>query len=130
VGGAYSKKSNGTFLGFDFKSRTLEVVAPENRELNQTGCARELAYVAHADWVLVGDLLRPGDPKTGKSYTRVYDCGKNKVFLLDAGPVGAGHEAGWMYDSKRKLVYSFGYNGEAWALSIDPATARLLEKPE
>jgi hypothetical protein len=38
--------------------------------------------------------------------------------------------AGWMYDSKRKLVYSFAYNGEAWALRLDPATAKPLEKPE
>lgn len=130
VGGGYNKPSNGTFLAFDFKTRALDGVAPENGDLNKTGCARELAYAAHADWVVVGDLLRQGDPKTGKVYTRVYDCGKNKMFLLDAGPVGAGYSAGWMYDSKRKLVYSFGYNGEAWALSIDPATARLLEKPE
>ena len=78
----------------------------------------------------MGDLLHPGDPKTGKSYTRVYDCAKNQMFLLDAGPVGAGYSAGWMYDSKRKLVYSFGYNGEAWALNIDPATATRLEKSE
>jgi hypothetical protein len=130
VGGAYAKKSNGTFLAFDFKGHALEVLTPENRGLNETGCARELAYVAHADWVLVGDLLHPGDPKTGKSYTRVYDCAKNQMFLLDAGPVGAGYSAGWMYDSKRKLVYSFGYNGEAWALNIDPATATRLEKSE
>jgi len=130
VGGGYSKKSNGTFLAFDFKGRTLDVVTPQNSELNQTGCARELAYVAHADWVLVGDLLRTGDPKTGKAYTRVYDCAKNQMFLLDAGPVGAGYSAGWMYDAKRRLVYSFGYNGEAWALNLDPGTAKLLEKAE
>ena len=130
VGGGYSKPSNGTFLAFDFKTKALDVVTPENSDLNKTGCARELAYVEHADWVLIGDLLRQGDPKTGKLYTRVYDCGKNKMFLLDAGPVLGGFSAGWMYDSKRKLVYSFAYNGEAWALRIDPATAKLVEKPE
>lgn len=130
VGGAYAKKSNGTFLAYDFGAGTLDIITPQNSELNQTGCARELAYVAHADWILVGDLLQLGDPKTGKAYTRVYDCAKNQMFLLDAGPVGAGHEAGWMYDAKRRLVYSFGHNGEAWALNIDPATAKLLEKPE
>lgn len=130
VGGGYSKPGNGTFLAFDFKTRTLDVVTPENSELNKTGCARELAYVEHADWVLVGDLLRQGDAKTGKVYTRVYDCDKNKMFLLDAGPVAAGYSAGWMYDSKRKLVYSFAYNGEAWGLRLDPAAAKPLEKPE
>ena len=127
VGGAYAKQSNGTFLAFDFKTKAVDVVTPENSVLNQTGCARELAYVEHADWVLIGDLLRQGDPKTGRLLTRVYDCGKNKMFLLDAGPVGAGFSAGWMYDSKRKLVYSFAYNGDAWALRIDPATAKLLD---
>lgn len=130
VGGGYSKPSSGAFLSFDFKTRTLEGVTPENSELNKTGCARELAYVDHADWVVVGDLLKQGDAKTGKVYTRVYDCDKNRMFLLDAGPVAAGYSAGWMYDSKRKLVYSFAYNGEAWAIRLDPATARLLEKPE
>jgi hypothetical protein len=130
VGGGYSKQSNGSFLAFDFKTRTVDTVTPENSDLNKTGCARELAYAEHADWVLIGDLLRQGDPKTGKHYTRIYDCGKNRMFLLDAGPVGAGYSAGWMYDSRRRLVYSFAYDGEAWALRIDPATARLLEKPE
>lgn len=130
VGGGYNKPGNGTFLSFDFKTRNLEVVTPESSELNKTGCARELAYVEHADWVLVGDLLRQGDAKTGKVYTRVYDCARNRMFLLDAGSVGAGYSAGWMADSKRKLVYSFGYNGEAWAIRLDPATAKPLEKPE
>lgn len=130
VAGGYGKKSNGSFLAFDFGTRALEGVEPGNSDLNKTGCARELAYVEHADWVVIGDLLHQGDPKTGKVYTRVYDCGKNRMFLLDAGPVGAGYSAGWMYDSKRKLVYSFGYNGEAWALRIDPATALLVEKSE
>jgi len=130
VGGTYGKQSNGTFLSFDFKTKVLDVVTPENSDLNKTGCARELAYAEHADWLLIGDLLRQGDQKTGKLYTRVYDCEKNKMFLLDAGPVGAGFSAGWMYDAKRKLVYSFAYNGEAWALRLDPASAKLLEKPE
>jgi len=130
VGGGYNKPGNGTFLSFDFKTRTVEGVTPQNSDLNRTGCARELAYVGHADWILIGDLLREGDPKTGKAYTRVYDCAKNRMFLLDAGSVGAGYSAGWMYDSRRNLVYSFAYNGEAWALRIDPATAKLLDKPE
>ena len=71
-----------------------------------------------------------GDEKTGKRYTRVYDCAKNKMFLLDAGRVPAGYSAGWMYDARRKLVYVFTYRGEAWAMKIDPATARLVERPE
>jgi len=130
VGGGYNKTSNGTLLSFNFATHALELLTPENVELARTGCARELAYVEHADWILIGDHLRRGDPKTGKRYTRVYDCSRNKMFLLDAGPAPDGYSVGWMYDAKRKLVYAFTTGGEAWALRIAPATAKLLEKPE
>lgn len=36
---------------------------------------------------------------------------------------------GYLYDAKRKLVYVFTFRGEAWGLRIDPAAARLVEKP-
>jgi len=101
VGGAYSKKSNGTLLAFDFSTKALSLLTSENADLGRTGCAREQAYVEHADWMLIGELLRQGDLKTGKSYTRIYDCAKNKMFLLDAGPVPDSYSAGWMYDAKR-----------------------------
>jgi hypothetical protein len=52
------------------------------------------------------------------------------VFLLDAGSVPDGYSVGWMYDAKRKLVYAFTVTGEAWAVRVNPATAKLLEKPE
>jgi hypothetical protein len=52
------------------------------------------------------------------------------MFQMDAGPAADGHESGWMYDAKRKLVYAFSTHGEAWALRIEPETARLLDKPE
>ncbi len=130
VGGGHAKKSDGTFLAFDFKTKTVETLSPENAELNKTGCARELAYVEHADWILIGDLLKTGDEKTGKAYTRVYDCGRNRMFLLDAGPVAAGYSAGWAYDAGRKLVYSFSYRGDTWALKIVPEKADLKDKPD
>jgi len=130
VGGGYSKLSNGTFLAFDFKTKTLSAIAPENAELAKTHNAREMAYVEHADWVLIGELYPPGgDKKAGKRYTRVYDCGKNKMLLLDAGNVPDGYSTGWMYDAKRKLAYAFTFRGEAWALRIDPAAAAIVEKP-
>ena len=129
VNGGYNKKSDGTFLAFDFKTKALETVGPENRELARTHNARELAYVEHADCILIGELLTPGEEKAGKRYTRVYDCGKNKVYLLDAGDVPSGHSTGWMYDAKRKLVYVFTYQGEAWALKLALDSAKLLEKP-
>lgn len=130
VGGGYSKISNGTFLAFDFASKSLTTLTPENAELAKTGCARELVYVDHADCMLIGQNVRRGDPKTGRCYTRIYDCERNKMFLLDAGHVPDGYSVGWMYDGKRKLVYAFTTNGEAWALRLVPATAKLVEKVE
>jgi len=130
VGGTYGRISNGTFLAFDFKTKELSTIAPENSEFARTHNARELAYVEHADWVLIGELYPPArDKKAAKHYTRVYDCARNKMFLLDAGPVADGHSTGWMYDARRRLAYVFTYRGEAWALRANPATAALAEKP-
>ena len=130
LGGGYAKTSNGSLLAFDFTDKTLTTLAPENRDLGKiAGCTRELVYVAHADWMLIGYNFRVGDAKAGKSYTRVYDCAQNRYYLLDAGPVADGYSAGWMYDAKRKLVYSFATSGEAHALKLDPKSAQLLERP-
>jgi len=129
VGGGYEKLSHGTLLAFDFKTKGLSTITPENSELAKTHNAREMVYVEHADWVLIGELYPSGEQRTGTRYTRVYDCQKNKMFLLDAGEVPFGHSTGWMYDARRKLVYVFTYRGEAWAMKIDPATARPVEKP-
>jgi len=129
TGGGYSKLSKGTLLAFDFKTKALETITPANSELSKTHNAREMVYVEHADWVLLGELYPHGERKEGAGYTRVYDCQQNKMSLLDAGDVPSGHSTGWMYDARRKLVYLFTYRGEAWALKIDPATARLVEKP-
>lgn len=130
VGGGYGKSNNGSLLTFDFSTKALTLLTPENVEVAKSGgCMRELAYVEHADWMLIGLNLRVGDLKTGKTYTRIYDCANNKYYLLDAGPVPDSHESGWMYDGKRKLVYAFSTQAEAWVLKIDPKTAHLLEKP-
>ena len=130
VGGGYQKLSSGTFLAFDFRTKTLDALSPENPELARTHNAREMAYVEHADWVLIGELYPHGKQKTGKRYTRVYDCGRNRMLLLDAGGVPSGHSTGWMYDARRKLAYVFTYRGEAWVLRANPVTARLAETPE
>jgi hypothetical protein len=130
AGSGYGKISNGGLLAFDFKTKAVGAITPENIELNKTNTGREVAYVEHADWVLTGDLYVYGDAKAGKRYTRVYDCAKNKCFLLDAGMVADGYSVGWRYDARRKLVYVFNYRGEAWAMKVNPATAKLLEKPE
>lgn len=127
VGGGYSKISNGTFLAFDFKTRELSTLAPENAEFAKTHDARELAYIEHADWILIGELYPAGEQKVPTRYTRVYDCAKNRMFLLEAGTVPDSYSTGWMYDSKRKLAYVFTFRGEAWAIKIDPATAAPLD---
>jgi len=133
VGGGYQKTSDGTFLAFDFATRSLTTLSPENAELAKTQNAREMAYAEHADWILFGDLIRGGDPP-GKVYTRVYDCGANRMGLLDAGGFDdvenlrtIGYSSGWMYDADRKLVYAFTIRGQTWALRINPQTARLLD---
>jgi len=79
--------------------------------------------------MLIGENLRLGDPKTGRFFTRVYDCARNKMILPDAGPVPDGNSVGWMYDSRCRLVYAFTRGGGAWALRIEPRTARVLERP-
>ncbi|MGA2066241.1 MAG: kelch repeat-containing protein [Thermoguttaceae bacterium] len=132
VGGTYGKPSDGSLLAFDFQTRAIERIVPAGAELAKTQNAREMAYVEHADWVLIGELyphLRGDERRKGQGYTRVYDCGKNKMFLLAAGDVPDGYSTGWMYDARRKLVYVFTYRGEAWAMAIDPAKARLQERP-
>lgn len=136
VGGGYQKQSDGTLLAFDFATHKLVPVTPDNATYAKTRNARELAYVEHADWVLFGDLYRQGDERTGKVYTRVYDCAKNKMFLLDAGVPGdardlhgISYSTGWMYDAQRRLVYVFSVRGEAWAMKVNVQTAQLSEEP-
>jgi len=129
VGAEYQKPGDGRLLAFDFQTRALSTISPENAELARTRNAREMAYVEHADWVLIGELYPRGDPQKESGYTRIYDCAKNKMYLLDAGEVPDGYSTGWMYDARRKLVYVFTFRGEAWAMKIDPASARLVEKP-
>jgi glyoxylase-like metal-dependent hydrolase (beta-lactamase superfamily II) len=126
VGGGYQKLSDGRLLIFDFQSGAIGTITPANRELAKTHNAREMVYVDHADWILLGELYPRGEGKPG--CTRIYDCCKNKMCLLDAGDVPFGHSTGWMYDARRRLVYVFTFRGEAWALNLVPATATLLEK--
>jgi hypothetical protein len=132
VGGSYGKQSDGSLLSFDFQSRAITPITPEGAELAKTRCAREMVYVEHADWVLIGELypyVGGDERRKGEGFTRVYDCGRNKMLLLKAGDVPDGYSTGWSYDARRKLVYVFTYRGEAWAMAIDPAKAQLQEKP-
>ncbi|MBN1420947.1 MAG: hypothetical protein JXP34_19405, partial [Planctomycetes bacterium] len=130
VGGAYQKRSSGALLAFDFKTRAIAILSPKNAAAGCTRNAREMAYIERADWIVFGELLRRGNEEKGKPYTRIYDCAKDAYFLLDAGEVAEGHSAASMYDARRGLAYVFTFRGEAWALRIDPASVRLLERPE
>ena len=128
-GGGYGKRGDGTITAFDFKTKAVEKITPENLELGRTSGTREMVYVPEADLVLFGsEGYGVGDPKTGKRLTRVYDCAKNRYVLLDGGAVAYGHSAGWMYDSQRRCAYVVTYRGECWAMRIDPATLSLLER--
>lgn len=122
VGGAYNTLSKGQFLAFDFKTKKIETLTPENIEYNKTDNAREMAYVEHLDWIIIGRRYLEGDEKTGKQYTRIYDCANNKMILLDAGPVpdSGGYGAGWMYDAQSKLVYVLNFRGEAFVIKLKP----------
>jgi len=133
-GGGYNKNGDGSLTIFDFKTRKLEKIVPANAALGCLRNTREMVYVAHADRVLFGStpyVTGGRGDKTAKRYTVVYDCAKNRYMLLDAGDhkMLYGHGTGWMYDTKRKLVYVFGYRGDAFALRFEPATAGLTEKP-
>ena len=128
-GGGYQKAGDGRIYAFEFGSRKVEQLAPANAELGRIHNTREMVYLDHADWVLFGEPLVAGQGKTAKRCQRVYDCAKNSYFLMDApGHPGGGHSQGWQYDAKRKLVYAVDKHGNAWALRLDPAEAKLLDK--
>jgi hypothetical protein len=122
---------------FDFKTREVGVLKPENAHLSRIRNAREMVYVPEADVVLFGWAASTGgnkggekrDKKTaGRSYTLAYDCARNRFMLLDAGPTTYGHSSGWMYDAKRKNVYAINCHGNCWALHVDAETLKLLDK--
>jgi Galactose oxidase, central domain len=128
-GGGYGKKGDGRITFFDFKTKVVDDLRPENKQLGVMHNTREMVYIPEADIVLFGsDPYRVGGGRKGRTLTRVYDCEKNKYMLLDAGSVGYGHSTGWMYDAKRKNVYVSNYRGQVWALHIDAKSLKLLDK--
>jgi hypothetical protein len=129
VGGAYGKRGDGNFMFYDFKTHALTALLPNNAQLNETGNAREVVYVEHADAILTGDVYRTGKPNhpDTKYFTRIYDCEKNTMHVLDAGRVEYSTNSGWAYDAKRKLVYVMSVKGEAWALRLDMQSAALQD---
>jgi hypothetical protein len=134
-GMAYDSKRDRLHLGpgggkmaqiaaFDFATRKVETLSPTNEELGRIGNSREMVYIDHADWVLFGEPLKIGD----KPLTRVYDVAKDRYLVLDAGNFVWGHSTGLVYDARRKLAYVITHQGDVWALRLDPATARMVEK--
>ncbi|MHC4915639.1 MAG: kelch repeat-containing protein [Planctomycetota bacterium] len=125
----WREAGDGTLYAFGFKDRKLEKITPENLDLGKIAKAREMAYVEHADMVVFGWPYP--NQEAGKKYVRAYDCAKNRWLLLDVGgfPSGGYQSLGWMYDAKRKLVYAVNANRwGVWALRLDPATLKPLEK--
>ncbi len=90
VGGGYGKISNGTFLAFDFKTRARDAHARERRPGPNPQRPR-MAYLEHADWVLIGELYIPAAADRPTLHA-VYDARRNGMVLLeDAGDVPFGH---------------------------------------
>jgi Galactose oxidase, central domain len=128
-GGGYGKKGDGRITFFDFKTKVVDDLRPENKSLGIMSNTREMVYVPEADILLFGsDPYRVGGGRKGRTLTRVYDCGKNKYMLLDAGSTSYGNSSGWMYDAKRKNVYVINSGGQVWALHIDAKSLKLLDK--
>lgn len=130
-GGGYMKAGDGTLTTFDFKSRNVEKITPGNLELGRIRNTREMVYLDHADWVLFAEPLARSSGKAAKRYLRIYDCARNKYFLLDAGsgPGAPVHSQGWCYDARRKLLYVITYRGSIHALKVEPASAKLQDRP-
>jgi hypothetical protein len=128
-GGGYAKKGDGSLTAFSFATRKLTRLSPNNAELGQIGNTREMVYVDHADMVLFAEGTADADGDTGPGSTRVYDCGRNAYYLFDAGthPPGKVHGQGWLYDAQRHLVYVFTVLGRAYALRLEPETAKLWD---
>ena len=134
-GMAYDSKRDRLYLGpgggktaqittFDFATKKVEKLSPANEELGRIGNSREMVYVEHADWVLFGEPLKIGE----NPLTRVYDAAQNRYLLLDAGNFVWGHSTGLVYDGRRKLAYVIMHQGEVWAMRLDPATAKIIQK--
>ena len=126
--GGWKKTGDGRLVAFYFQDRRIEKLKPANADLGRLSDAREMVYVAHADWMLFGEPYSEGKDKDAGPYVRAYDCAGNRWILLDIDgfPAGPQHSQGWMYDAKRKLVYVVDTNRwGVWALRLDPKTVRI-----
>ena len=130
-GGGYGRAGDGRLTEFSFATGKLRKFMPAKAELARIGNTREMMYLDHADWVFFAEPFASGDRKKPRRHFRLYDCGQDTYFLLDCGPdapQAATHSQGLCYDAGRKLLYSFTFRGEAWAIRLDPASAKRLER--
>jgi hypothetical protein len=135
--GGWKKTGDGGLVVFDFESRRIRKLSPANAELGRLSYTREVVYVEHADWLLFGTPYPWPGGKGAGHYVRAYDCTGNRWMLLqlEGFPIrgtkglniGALSSQGWLYDSKRKLVYVVDANSwGVWALRLDPKTVKVL----
>ena len=119
-------------LAVSLGSGKLAALARPKADIAAMRCVREMAYVEHADWVIYNQPYDVPYESSGPGRLfRVYDCAKDKWFLLNAraGPTGMCILQGLFYDARDKLVFAMNQHGAVWALRIDPPAARLLDKP-
>ncbi len=132
-GGGYNKAGDASLTTFDFRTRKIEKLTPAGAELGLIRNTREMAYVEGADWVAFAEPYFRGDRERARHYLRIYDCAKDRYFLLDAGDGPSRqfkvHGQGWCRDAKRKLLYVITIKGDVWALRFDPSAAKLLDAP-
>ena len=132
-GGGYERAGDGSLMTFDFKTRRIEKLTPQAAELGRIRNTREMVYADHADWIAFAEPFFEGDREKAKHFLRIYDCAKDRYFLLDAGD-GPGrqfkvHGQGWCWDARRTLLHVITIKGGTWALRLDPAAAKLLDGP-
>lgn len=124
--------SPGNLIEVSMKNGAMKTLTPPPSAIAKIVCGREVAYVAHADWLIWSEPFdrKFEENKSGSIY-HIYDCAKDKWFLYDAGPGPPGMSVlhGMFYDAKRQLVFLMQQGGEVSALRIDPSTAKLRDTP-
>ena len=125
---AYGKQNIGQVFAIDLKENKASKLDPAGMDLlaGKIGFLRETCYHADADLVVCGSNIVQPD---GGFLTPAFDCAANtwKLLKLDgvnpAGKTGRNVSMGFMYDAKRRLIWSVDTGGEIYVLRLDAAKA-------